>query len=229
MRAKCFIIFTVIVILLIATPYTNASAMKTGFDIEPISSENAKKIFDNINLKYENEEAYHHSIDCFDVSGSGLIAVGIDEDIEKHINIYNSDGIFQYGYSFKDSGTYGIEFDNDNLIIYFVRGDDACLIDEEGNLIEMCTIANTAENNRYWQQNVFAKSRNVGSDKYVLSKVMIFYPSYSKLTKISSDGTESVMIDVSADSFIYMIIVIFIAIIVIGISILSVINNYKSN
>lgn len=203
--------------------------MTTGFETEAIPFEKAKKIYDKIYLRYESEEFPCHSIKCFDVSNSGLIAIGIDEDTEKHINVYDNNGTFQYGYSFETQGTYGIEFDDNNLIIYFVRGNDACLIDSEGNFIEMCVITNTAENNSYWQHNVYAKSKSIGNSKYVLSKPIMFSPSYTKLTKISSDGTEFVIIDVSTDFFVFVIIVIIIALIIMGISIMAIINYFKSN
>ncbi|MCH5298023.1 MAG: hypothetical protein J1E85_10200 [Ruminococcus sp.] len=229
MRAKYIIVFNLLAILLTTYSYISTSAMTTGFDIEQIPTEQAEEFLDNINLIYESEEAHHHSIKCFDISDSGLIAVGIDEDIEKHINVYDNNGIFQYGYSFENQGTYGIEFDKDNLIIYTVRGENAYLIDNKGNCLEVCKINNSLENNSYWNHNVFAKSKKVGNSKYVLSKAIIFSPSYSKLTKISSDGTEFVIVDVSTDSVIYIIIVIIIAITVISISIPSVINYFKNN
>lgn len=229
MKSKFVIVFILIAILLSTTSYTGAYAITTGFDVESITTEKAKEFLDNINLNYENEETSCHSIKCFDISDTGLIAIGIDEDTEKHINVYDNTGTFQYGYSFENQGTYGIEFDNDNLIIYTVRGQMAYLLDNKGNCLEVFEICKTSENNSYWQHNVYAKSKSVGNSKYVLSKIIIFSPSYTKLTKISSDGSEFVIIDVSTDSIVYIIIIIIIALIIIGISIIAIINYFKSN
>lgn len=229
LKSKFIIVITLIAILLTTTSYTGAYAITTGFDVESIPTEKVKELLDNINLNYENEEATYHSIKCFDISDGGLIAIGIDEDTEKHINIYNNNGTFQYGYSFENQGTYGIEFDKDNLIIYTVRGQMAYLLDNKGTCLEVFEICETSENNSYWQHKVYAKSKSIGNSKYILSKPIIFSPTYTKLTKISSDGSEFVIIDVSTDFFVFVIIVIIIALIIMGISIIAIINYFKSS
>lgn len=231
MKLKFAGIISLLIIVLTNIFCFNASAMTTGFEVESVKSEEAEKIMANIKLSYENEESYFHSIKCFDISDNGLIAVGIDEDVKKYINIYDNNGIFKYCYSFEDYGTYGIEFDNDNLIIYTVRGDNAYLIDEKGKCLEICTIFNNSENDSYWNNTVFAKSKESGGNKYYLSKgtsfLNIFTPSYSQLVKVESDGTETVLFDVSGKSDVYIIIIIIIAIIVIGISIIVTVNYFS--
>jgi hypothetical protein len=229
MKTKIITTISLFIVIIEVFFTTNVSAMTTGFEVKTIPSNKTEEIFSNIDLKYESEEASFHSIKCFDISDSGLIAIGIDEDTQKHINIYTSDGLFQYGYSFVNYGTYGIEFDNDCLMIYTVRGNKAYLLDEQGNCLEVCDIPNNSENNSYWNNDVFAKSKNIGDNQYKLSKTIIFSPSYSKLTKVSPDGTETVLIDASVETGVFLIVILIIISIILFISILIIINYIKSH
>lgn len=208
------IFITLLVMFLTFIFSCNVAAMTTGFKVETAGGRNDN----NINIKSKNEEYYFHSIECFDVSDKGLIAVGISEDIKKYINVYDNDGIFKYGYSFEIYGTFGIEFDNDNIIIYTVRGDKAYLIDKKGNCLEICDILNNSENNSYWNNVVFARLKESDGNKYYLSKnkslLGIFSSSYSQLIKRDSNGDKTVLLDASNENNTYIIVISIMVIIV---------------
>ena len=76
-------------------------------------------------------------ISCFDVSESGLVAVGSATYGNQYIYVYDATGKFQYGQAFNNPGSYGLQWDGSDLIIYFVRSDIAALVDSEGNIKEL--------------------------------------------------------------------------------------------
>lgn len=213
MKARYAIIIVLFAILLTLSFSLNAVAMTTGFEVKPVETDN------NIGVKIENKEYHLSSIKCFDVSNKGLIAVGTDEGIEKHINVYDSNGTFKYGYSFTDYGTYGIGFDDENILIYISRGDTAYLVDRKGNCLEKCDILNNLENNSYWNNVVFAKTKESSGNKYYLSKspslLGLFSPFYSRLIKKELNGKESILLDVSDEHDVYITLLFITAMIVI--------------
>ncbi len=221
MKLRYSVIIALLTMVLTFSFSCNVVAMTTGFKVESGEKGNNK-----INIKNQNEEYHYHSIECFDVSDKGLIAVGISEDVKKHINVYDNNGIFKYGYSFEIYGTFGIEFDNDNIIIYTVRGDKAYLIDKNGNCLEICDILNNSENNSYWNNVVFARLKESGGNKYYLSKSQsllgIFSPSYSQLIKRDSNGDKTVLLDASNENNTYIIVISIIVIIVMSVLIMVV-------
>ena len=79
-------------------------------------------------------EPQKNPIECFSVNENGEIAIGCSDSEQKTVCIYADNGKFQYGYSFECSGSFGIEFENNNLNIYFVRSDVAIAVNQMGEV-----------------------------------------------------------------------------------------------
>ncbi len=222
MKVRCGIIIFLFAIVLTLSFSLNAVAMTTGFEVNPVETDN------NIGIKIENKEYHSVSIKCFDVSDTGLIAIGTDEGSEKHVNLYDNNGTFKYGYSFTDYGTYGVGFDDENILIYISRGETVYLVDRQGNCLEKCDIINNIENNSYWNNVVFAKTKESSGNKYYLSKspglLGMVSPFYSRLIKKELNGEETILLDVSNEHDVYITSLIIVSIIVISISIVVVKN-----
>ena len=67
------------------------------------------------------------TIKCFDVNEAGWFAVGYNNNT---IQIYDDLGVFQYGYSFRTEGTYGIELKQNSIVLYLGRSNMAVEIVE---------------------------------------------------------------------------------------------------
>lgn len=78
------------------------------------------------------DEPPQKAIKCFSVNEEGLIAIGCGNSENKTVCIYTNDGVFKYGYSFKCSGSFGIELDKSVLNIYLVRSDVAIAVNSTG-------------------------------------------------------------------------------------------------
>lgn len=207
-------IITIILIILtfLSTGRIYTFAMDTGFKTDNMESEEQQTFLKNVDLNLITEQPPSYSVLCFDVNEDGLIALGSQTLDKKIVSIYSSDGDFLYGYTFNCSGSYGIEWDENNLIIYFVRSDVAAMFDEKGSCLELELIPITAENNSYWNYFVFSNKRIVGESEYRLKNDMgpffnVFASSYSQLIKTDSDGSTTVIYDVNSDQFIKTIIV----------------------
>lgn len=178
------------------------SAMTTGFTTENMNSEDQKLFLSNIKITLLDSDVKTKSIDCFDVSDEGLIALGFNDSSYKTICVYNPDGEFKYGYSFYSSGSFGVEWDDENLLIYFVRSDVAALFNSSATCLEIKTVSNSTENNTYWNHTVFAKKRIVGKNEYEIKNDLgilnVFTSSYSQLIKTDEDGIKTTLYNVNS-------------------------------
>lgn len=212
MKVRKIITIILIILIFLSTGRIYTFAMDTGFKTDNMESEEQQTFLKNVDLNLITEQPPSYSVLCFDVNEDGLIALGSKALDKKIVSIYSSDGVFMYGYTFNCSGSYGIEWDENNLIIYFVRSDVAAMFDEKGSCLELKMIPITAENNSYWNYFVFSNKRIVGESEYRLKNDMgpflnVFASSYSQLIKTDSDGSTTVIYDVSSDQIIKTIIV----------------------
>ena len=192
------------------------SAMTTGFTTESMNSKEQKVFKSNINLTSLHSYVKTNPIVCFDVNNDGLIALGFDDNSHKTICVYNPDGEFIYGYSFESSGSFGVEWDGGNILIYFVRGDVAALFNSSATCLELKMISNSTENNTYWNHTVFEKKRIVGKNEYEIKNDLgilnIVLSSYSQLIKTDENGIKTMLYNVN-DSYGARVLVILVGII----------------
>lgn len=177
------------------------SAMNTGFLTDNMEIDEQQVFLSNINLSLVSEEPKKNTIICFDVNDDGLIVIGTENLSCKLVSVYTSDGTFKYGYTFNCSGNFGVEWDNDNIIIYFVRSDVAASFNAEGINVELKKIQDTSDNNYYWNHSVYSTQKTVNEIMYTMKNNMglfnIFASSYSQLIKTDADGNITTIYDVS--------------------------------
>lgn len=180
--------------------------MHTGFLLEPVSEEVKESFPATIKLSFLTSGHQKRTIQCFDVNEDGMIAIGCERLSKKYVGVYTNDGHFQYGYEFECSSSFGVEWDGDDLIIYFVRSDIALAVNSSGEVVGIGKIPNTFASNSYWHNSVFLTRRTVGDTQYVIKNDMgplnLVASSYSQLVMISPDGTENILYDVNTDHMI---------------------------
>ena len=206
-------IFTIILpLLLLVFGGVEVLAMNTGFSTELLPEDDMNTLLKNVNISMLADEPPKKTIECFAVNEDGVIAIGCSSSENKTVCIYTSDGGFQYGYSFKCSGNFGIELDESVLYIYLVRSDIAIAVDSVGEVESILKIQNTSENNSYWNDCVFSTRRKIGDTEYFLENDMgilnVFASSYSQLITINKYGEESIIYDVNSAQFSNMVVVV---------------------
>lgn len=203
MKIRRILLMLVIVSVFLCNENKSVLAMDTGFTTDNMELEDQKIFLSNINLSLITQEPPKNIITCFDVNDNGLIAVGTEDSAKKLVSIYTSDGIFKYGYVFDCEGSFGVEWDDNNIIIYFVRSGVAALFDEKGKNIDLKVIQDTIDNNSYWNHSVFSTQRTVNESQYTIKNNMglfnIFSSSYSQLIRADTKGHINIIYDVSRE------------------------------
>lgn len=226
MRNQRFVMLFLTSLLYVCSRSTCVLAMNTGFSMQTMKTEDQKTFLSNIQLVKEEKEPTKNSIICFDVNEDGLLAIGTSDSSQKSVSIYNLSGDYKYSYNFNCNQSFGIEWDGNNLIIYFVRSNVAALVDENGTVLELQEIENTTSNNSYWNHSVFSTQRTVGNYKYIIKNDMglfnIFASSYSQLIAVDDQGNQTILYNVN-NALRTKTIIIFIAVIMFVVIVVSVI------
>ena len=210
MRLKygCLILLFVSSIGLFAD-FMGTKAMSTGFATEELSEETKSKFVSNIGLSHIITEPEKRAIQCFNVNEKGMIAICQESTHRDAVCIYSSQGAFLYGYSFECAQSFGVEWDDENVNIYFVRSDIIMSLDADGNILDIREIQNTIANDRYKNVILHTTQKTIGVTTYLIRNMMgplnLIASSYSQVVLTNDTGTEQIIYDVNSDQLIKMI------------------------
>ena len=209
----------------------SVKAVDTGFQVSQLSFETKNQIFSEIDILVIKDEPAQKSIACFDVNANGVIAIGHHTlSNRKIICVYSNEGVFQYGYSFTDSGDFGIEWDEENLNIYFARSSLLVSVTPQGDVLDVLDVPYTRENNSYARRLLYSTKRIVGDTEYIIGNkfgwMNLFAVSQSQMIKKNSTS-EIVLYDVGTNQLINMIGIIFVCCVFVCIFIIAVVKQYK--
>lgn len=226
---KCLRRFCITLLLLcVMITKGNVLAMNTGFSTKGLTDEEIESIISNVQIIKVIDEPKRKNIDCFDVNHKNLIAIGCGGSDTKTIGVYTNAGDFMYGYRFYCIGNFGVEWDNDDLIIYFARSDIALAVDPDGEVISVREIEESTSNNSYWNNHVYATERMVGDTKYLLRNNMgifnLFASSYTQLTVTKIDEAEHTIYDVKDKQFLNLIVLLIVVLLFVGISLFAILK-----
>lgn len=202
------------------------SALDTGFKTKGLSIEDKNTFISNTDLLLIDEEPTKNPILCFDVNNNQLIAVGQRTSGRKAIYIYSNEGVFQYGYTFNCTGDFGVEWDENNLNIYFVRSSVLATVSPHGEILDILEVQNTIENNSYVNHFIYSDKRLIDCTEYFIGNpsrmLNLFAPSYSQITVKTGNGSEYIIYDVSSIYFSKMIgtIVFFCLLVIAGVAVM---------
>ena len=211
--------------------------MNTGFDTEELSEETKERILSYINLTLLETAPRKRGIQCFDVNEQGMIAIYQEHSFigrKKEICVYSSQGEFLYGYAFRTDGSIAVEWDHENLNIYFVRGDELMSLDKNGNVLDMKNVPITKKNDSYKNDLLYTFKRTVGDTTYQIRNdqgpiLNFLTASFSQIVVTDPDGTERIIYDINEEErnkkvVIFILIGTFVTLAVAGLIVLTVLH-----
>ena len=172
-----------------------STCVLTAFASEPqnmLAEQIAKEL--DVEVFFQKEE--DPLIKCFDVNDSGYYAIGSNNNT---IQVFDSHGIFQYGYRFQNDGTYGIVLKENSIVIYLGRSNIAVEIDLTGE----CVSAETVYFSKDIVDNVMNRtSKQFETVSYYLERdIGAFHGDYSRLVKIDENEMRIVLYDVTTKGY----------------------------
>lgn len=200
-----------ITVVLFSCLFLNIHA--SSLELIPLDDDVIERVKNNINIKTTKNQINSHAIQCFDVSESGMIALGFGGIV----CIYDENFEFCYSHEFENDGSYYIQWVGDNLAIHRVRSSIYLIINGDSEIIEYYDVLDTPENNEYLRNNVYSNSRKIDENVFVIRDAGLTYfsPGCSQFVKVDADGNQTVLYDVSfsLSVFVAVFIIIFLAMI----------------
>ena len=179
-------------------------AASIGMETTNISAKEKSAILDTIDLQVIQVTDIEQGIHCFDVSQNNTVALGFDS----RIYVYNSDGEFQYGFSFRRDGAYGITFHEEQLAIFFLRGNVLATFDSTGNCVDIQKAVSTEKNNVLIKELLNRTEKEVAGKRYSLDRDYEIGDSYARLIMRDEVGKETIFYDASSNHSIGQIVLV---------------------
>lgn len=204
-------ILLICMVFLIQAGILTAEAMAFDMKKTVISSKEEIAMAECIQLQIIENDDLKNSIQCFDVSENGNVAIGMEWAAQKIIYVYDATGTFLYGLAFNCDGAYGIEFVGENINILFLRGNLLATYDSNGICHGIQKLAETEQNYGVMKKILTRTDKTVQGKHYSLERNWNTGDSYSKLIISDEQGEKTVFYDASPQrSFGQSILVIFI-------------------
>ncbi len=174
-----------------------------GFETTSLSEEEIESrwkyihfvsVADGISLEHIKEP-----IVCFDVSKDSMILLGFDENT---VAITDKNGKMLQCFKFANNGSFYVQWQDEHILLFLVRGALIVEISQEGQLINMvATDDHSIENNSLWNAVRGKNNIRVDDASYCLRNQMGIFnymaSTYSQLVCTDSDGNEAVLFDVN--------------------------------
>lgn len=199
---RIYLLLSFVLLIVFSTNVIEVNAMNTGLSTEELPEETKTTFVSNINVSPLRAEPEKRGVLCFDVNEQGMIAVGQKGSQGKEICVYTSQGEFLYGYTFNCTQSFGVEWDEQHVNIYFIRSDVIISLDSDGNILDIKSVQDTIDNNSYRNLLLYSTNRTVGNTTYLIRNDMgifnWFALSFSQIVTIDATGTESIIYDVNS-------------------------------
>lgn len=202
MNTRLFKAAFIFMLLTVLLPCFAAPA-KALLSTQPVGEERTERFISSRNVTFLREEPAAQGIQCFAISPNGSLALGIgDQSLGVGtVSVYDRNFTFLYGYTFELGEGYGLDFDGENLVVYFCRSQLSAILSDDGRCLGLGEIENTQENDSYWNDTVCATERKCNGCTYRLGShlglLRPFLLYYSDLTKTDADGNVTVLYRVS--------------------------------
>lgn len=194
-------IFLSIILLCILVNSKVIYANNNELETNAISDSDKENIWDEFKIVYSNEKPEtDYTIEHFDVNTDGTIALVFTNST---IGVYDFNGEYLYMISFDTVGSYEVFWLDNNLVILDERQDNAVEIDSSGNLVDIFVLDYNYGSNQRFYPYFMSTKREVDDTKFVIRNnlgvlnVLAKFFAYSQLVKIDSNGTETILYDVS--------------------------------
>lgn len=193
--SKSIMALFAVIVFVISVPVANA--MTLGFVTYSLSGEEKAEAIKKINLELIYDDSNKVGIQCFDVSSNGSIALAFQSGSKGWVYVYNPKGVFQYGFTFVADGDFGIEFYQEFLALYFIRGNRIAIYDSSGTCIDICDEIPPNQNIGRTKEILNRYQKELSGKQYILERDVALGDSYSRCVVIDQQGIRTEIYDVS--------------------------------
>lgn len=197
---KNYAVCCMLVLLMIFAVMLPCFAADTGLLADELLEEDIAAVFAKLKLETINQPTINTGFSCFDVNQTGTYALGFGHGQRDCVLVYDPNGVYLYGFSFKNNGSLGLEWNGETLILYLLRSDLAVEVDANGNCVAIKKIQNSVHNSQYINNTIFANKRIINGATYsaehwLINNELLHWGSYSRLVKNIPNGDKVTLFD----------------------------------
>lgn len=186
--------------LLFCLPLTVLAEELTELKFREYTTEGRQNFLKRMALVVWEEDYHDWPIECFDVRDDGMIALGFERPRGgNYIAVLTPDGAFQYGYAFQSTESFLLDWMDEGLGIFRLRGSVLSVFDESGECVSLKSMVTNSVYSRY--KNALLKTRRTVDgvnytlrNDHFLSQLSV---NYAKLIRTDELGNETVLHDAS--------------------------------
>lgn len=182
----------------------SVSASSAEFVFEEIPEEDTVRIINLLDISMLDTEPPIKPFNHFDVSDDEMVVLCRDSiGSNKEIVVYDTNMIFQYGYTFKDEGSIAAFWNGQDLNVYLIRGSFLFSVTPDGEITGVVKIPYTENNNMMSNILINRRTCKVNDKKYTAKNDMgvlnLFAFSYSQISVTDEDGNTEILYDASSN------------------------------
>lgn len=180
-----------------------AGAWAEDVSFAPMGGEEGRRFLENSAPVLRGADYADWPVVCFDVRGDGMIALGFDRPGGgKYAAVLDADGVFQYGYTFRSSGSFLLDWDEDGLGVIWIRSNVRGVFDSAGQCLRLESFESDRAFSRYTGA-LRRTERITDTGTYALRNdhlLSALSTNYGKLVHTDAQGTERVLHDANGAS-----------------------------
>lgn len=170
------------------------------YTVHDVSTQEKAKFLEKIEFLSTNTEAKGNTFSGFAISEQGTIALLFQGETGA-INVYSSNGEFQYGYRFTNGfSTVVVFFEDELLSVIWGKELYIASFDAEGNCVSFGSYVNTKSNaDAYHHDRYPPTSGQAGNLQYSVKRIGLS-PEYSRFTVADGTGSKLVIYDATKET-----------------------------
>lgn len=197
MRKMLFLPVLLFLLFLLLPSHTLAEA---SLSLTDLPQEKQRNFLQNASLVATQADYADLGIVCFDVRSDGMVALGFNlPSGGRYAAVLDADGVFQYGYVFRCTGSFLLDWEEDGLGIIWVRASTRAVFDEAGSCLSIAAFNIDHAANRYINA-LYAPVRRTAEAVYELETDWPLALIPARLVRTDTQGTAVVLHDTSAAS-----------------------------
>jgi len=174
-------------------------ALNTSIITESVDETRKERFLSSYTITVSHDEPEKRPIKSFAVSEMGMVAVCFIPEGKETIAIYSNAGEFQYAYHITKYGSMALEWDGENLNIYFRHSNLMLSLTPTGEICAVQGFAHSTENQGILNDMAQTRQYTVNDVQYTLEKNMgilnLFSFYYSQVKVVNEGGSETVVYD----------------------------------
>lgn len=178
-----------------------ACADAVAFSTVPLSDPQRSEVAVRLDVRVLKTEPARRALVGFAVRGDGALALGSGDSDSKTISVYDPDGGFLYALRLTETGSYGIRWAGETLMVCLVRANMLISLDAEGRLLDAQEILGTQDNLRAIEAACSVTKLQLGDTSYELQNpkgsALWSLGSYSQLVITDGTGQTRLFYDIS--------------------------------